>query len=137
MGLDTTIIKTGEQKLRNKDKISVIIPTYNAEKTIRRAINSVWTQDINCDIEILVCDDCSIDRTIQIARNMGAIILKNKKHTGGPNAGRNLGIRNANGNYIAFLDQDDEWLPDKLKLQMQKIKEGFDVVSSSKITQPE
>ena len=137
MGLDTIIIKTGEQKLRNRDKISVIIPTYNAERTIRRAINSVWTQNIDCDIEILVCDDCSTDRTTEIAKSMGAKIFKNREHTGGPNAGRNLGIRNASGKYFAFLDQDDEWLPDKLKLQMQKIEEGFDVVSSSKINRSE
>lgn len=101
------------------NKISVIIPTYNGEKTIENCIDSVLNQDGNFEIEILICDDCSIDNTINIATNKGCIIFKNQTNSGGPNKGRNLGIKNASGNYIAFLDQDDQWIDGKLNLQLR------------------
>jgi len=116
--------------------VSVIIPSYNGEQTIARAISSVLKQDGDFSIEILVCDDCSTDKTIEIAKQMKAIVLSNKKHIGGPNVGRNLGIRNAKGRYIAFLDQDDEWLPEKLETQLKQIKD-YDVISSDKIIRNE
>lgn len=119
-----------------KNKVSVIIPTFNGERTIERAIKSVLNQTADCEIEILVCDDCSIDNTVKIAKKLGAKIIKNAKHCGGPNAGRNLGITKATGNLIAFLDQDDEWLIEKLEIQLQQIGD-CDVVSSAKITRNE
>lgn len=112
-------------------KISVIIATYNGEKTIRRAIESVLNQ--NMDVEILICDDCSTDNTIKIAKKYNCIILKSDKNTGGPNAGRNRGIKHATGDCIAFLDQDDEWLPNKLETQLKEIQNGADFIYSSNI----
>ena len=114
--------------------VSVIIPTYNAEKTIKRAIDSVLSQ--NEDVEILICDDCSTDSTLTIALHYGLRLFQNNKHTGGPNAGRNIGIKAAKGEYIAFLDQDDEWLPGKLKKQLEVLKDA-DLVSSQSIIRVE
>lgn len=99
-------------------KISVIIPTFNGEKFLQKCIDSVLNQKGNFEIEILICDDCSTDNTINIAEKNKCVIFKNRLNSGGPNKGRNLGIKNATGDYIAFLDQDDEWLEDKLRLQL-------------------
>lgn len=112
-------------------KISVIIPTYNGEDTIDRAINSAVCQEGDFDIEILVCDDLSTDNTIERASRFPNVkVFYNNVHTGGPNAGRNLGIKNAKGDYIGFLDQDDEWLPDKLIKQIKEINNGAELVAS-------
>lgn len=111
-------------------KISVIIPTYNGEKTIERTIRSVVNQKCACEIEILVCDDCSTDRTVEIANQFNCRIFTNEKNSGGPNKGRNTGIRNATGDYLAFLDQDDEWCPDKLSEQIKYVENGAEFVYS-------
>jgi len=97
-------------------KVSVIIPTYNGERTIERAIVSVLRQGI--EVEILICDDCSTDRTIEIAKKHGCIIFKNEINSGGPNKGRNVGLKNATGDWVAFLDQDDIWIDGKLDIQL-------------------
>lgn len=92
--------------------VSVIIPTYNREKTIKRSINSVLNQTIE-DFEIIVVDDRSTDSTKEIIREyqkkdnrIKYVINKNLK---GPAGARNMGIREACGKYIAFLDSDDKW----------------------------
>ena len=113
--------------------VSVIIPTYNGEKTIGRAIKSVLNQTADCKFEILICDDCSTDKTVEIAMKYNCVILRKKNNSGGPNKGRNKGIKQARGNYIAFLDQDDEWLPDKIKKQLIEIKNGYEFIYSSNI----
>ena len=117
--------------------VSVIIPTYNGEKTILRAIDSVLNQVV--DVEILVCDDCSTDKTHEFVvwacdkLYSEIYFYENDKHTGGPNAGRNLGIKHATGDYVAFLDQDDEWLPGKLRKQLAEVKDGTELISSRPI----
>jgi Glycosyltransferases involved in cell wall biogenesis len=93
--------------------ISVIIPTYQAEDSIRRAIQSVVSSTYYEGIEIVVVDDCSDDTTCDIVKNMqeeyGNIKLYSmKENSGGPSAPRNLGIEKAQGKYITFLDDDDE-----------------------------
>jgi len=100
-------------------KVTVIIPTYNGEKTINRAVQSVLNQSVKIETEILICDDCSTDNTVYIAQKIGCTVFVNDKNSGGPNKGRNIGIINATGDYIAFLDQDDEWLPNKLEIQLR------------------
>jgi glycosyltransferase involved in cell wall biosynthesis len=100
-------------------KVSLIIPTFNGEKTIERAIVSVLNQKGDFEIEILICDDCSTDNTIEIAKKYGCKIFQNEINSGGPNKGRNAGIKHSTGDYIAFLDQDDEWLEEKLELQLR------------------
>jgi glycosyltransferase involved in cell wall biosynthesis len=120
-----------------RTKVSVIIPTYNSEKTIERAIKSVLSQHgiyLQFDIEILICDDCSTDNTISLCKNYSRVkIFRNNTNSGGPNWGRNKGITNATGKVICFLDHDDEWLPEKIKLQLKEINKGYEFVYSPSI----
>lgn len=99
--------------------ITVVIPTFNRENTIKRCIKSVLNQTYN-DIEVIVVDDNSTDNTFKIISQMADNRIRyhrNKKNVGAC-ASRNLGISMAKGDYIAFQDSDDEWLPEKLKKQI-------------------
>jgi len=96
--------------------ISVIICTYNRANLLPRAILSVQKQTLQ-PLEIIVIDDGSTDNTIQVLKNFKKIRVISKKNSGISSA-RNLGIKLSCGKYIAFLDDDDEWHEDKLKLQM-------------------
>jgi glycosyltransferase involved in cell wall biosynthesis len=103
--------------------ISVIIPVYNSEKTIKECLLSVIKQTI-LPYEIIVVDDGSSDRSLLISsefKNTQKLInLRIIKQTnGGPSKARNTGIRNSKGNWIAFLDSDDIWLPNKLEEQLK------------------
>lgn len=101
-------------------KVSVIIPTYNRAKLVDRAINSVLVQTFK-DFELLIVDDVSTDNTQQIVeqfRDERIKIIHHQKNKGG-SAARNTGIKMAMGEYIAFLDDDDEWIPTKLEKQMR------------------
>ncbi len=112
-------------------KVSVVIPTYNGERTIRRAIESVIAQTAVAEFEILICDDCSTDGTLAIASKYPQCqLFANHEHSGGPNAGRNMGIKHATGEVIAFLDQDDEWLSDKVQNQLKQLNEGYEFIYS-------
>ncbi|MDT2926297.1 glycosyltransferase family 2 protein [Lactococcus lactis] len=109
--------------------ISVIIPTYNREKTIERAIKSVINQenDLNnkYDLEIIIVDDCSSDNTLKVVKSMdndSIKIIALESNVGANNA-RNIGIKYANGDYIAFQDSDDEWIPGKLNKQLSIFKQ--------------
>lgn len=95
-------------------EVSVIIPVYNREKTIRRCLMSVLTQTLK-PLEIILIDDGSTDKTIKIAEEISSSIIIIKQNHKGAQAARNLGILNAKGEYIAFLDSDDEWLPELLE----------------------
>jgi glycosyltransferase involved in cell wall biosynthesis len=99
--------------------VSVIIPAYNAERTLQRAIDSVLAQDYQ-PIEIIVVDDGSKDGTSEIAAGYlhNALRLLRLPRNRGEGGVLNEGIANAKGEYIAFLDADDEWLPTKLTRQV-------------------
>ena len=106
-------------------KISVIIPTYNRKKYIRRAIDSVIRQSYK-PFEIIVIDDGSTDGTYELIKqsySSSQISLKKQKNNGVSSA-RNKGIKLANGDWIAFLDSDDEWFKNKLELQVREIKKS-------------
>jgi glycosyltransferase involved in cell wall biosynthesis len=117
-------------------KVSVIIPTHNSEKTLERALQSVRSQTADCEIEILLCDDHSHDQEwlARIAGKYDCSLLHVSERSGGPNFGRNLGIRNATGDVIAFLDHDDEWIREKLEIQIKEINNGAEFVYSPSIT---
>lgn len=106
--------------------ISVIIPLYNSEKTIRETLESVFGQTFS-DFEIIAVNDGSKDSTLDILATIKDPRLKVFSY---PNAGispsRNRGIFHAEGEFIAFLDRDDLWTPDKLELQLKALQENPD-----------
>lgn len=96
--------------------ISVIIPTFNRKWAVGRAVDSVLQQTFT-DFELIVVDDGSTDGTAELLQRYGAAVGCLRQPNRGVSAARNLGIANARGALIAFLDSDDLWLPDKLKHQ--------------------
>lgn len=102
--------------------ISVVIPTYNREKTIEKCLESVTHQTYKPH-EIILVDDGSKDDTIKIAESIKCSNLKIiKQNRKGAQRARNTGIMNASGNYIAFIDSDDEWLPTLLEEEVMQLK---------------
>ena len=108
-------------------KISVVIPTFNREKLLRRALDSVIGQSLQ-PFEIIVVDDGSTDST-------GAVIKNNHQEdviylfqpNGGVSSARNRGVKFARGDWLAFLDSDDEWLPTKLAKQAKALSDEPDL----------
>ncbi|MFV0297294.1 MAG: glycosyltransferase family 2 protein [Hyphomicrobiaceae bacterium] len=100
-------------------EVSVIIPVYNRERTIARAICSVLKQSYQ-NFEIIVVDDASVDSTIAVVEGLHCdrITVLQHDHNRGTAAARNSAICLARGDYIAFLDSDDEWFPGKLEAQI-------------------
>ena len=96
--------------------ISVIIPVYNREQTIRRAVESVLKQTYK-DFEIIVIDDGSTDNTVSQLKGLPVQLISQENR--GVSHARNVGIKASKGEYIALLDSDDEWLPQKLEKQIQ------------------
>ena len=101
-------------------KISVIIPTFNRKKTIGRAIQSVKNQSLS-PFEILIIDDGSKDGTEEWVKEKFQNIKYIYQNNQGVSSARNIGIENAYGDWVAFLDSDDEWLPNKLNEQVKAI----------------
>src|SRR5215470_6206596 len=99
-------------------KVSVIIPTHNRAEFLRSAITSVLNQTFQ-DFEIIIIDDVSKDHTREVITNFNDTRIKliHNQVSKGAAGSRNIGIMNAICEYIAFLDDDDEWLPEKLKIQ--------------------
>ena len=99
-------------------EFSVIIPAYNVSGIIGRAIRSAAAQTFS-PLEILVIDDCSTDDTVEVVRALGreipSIRLLSTPANSGPSAARNVGLRAAQGDWIALLDSDDAWRPGRLK----------------------
>ena len=102
-------------------KISVIIPTYNRKKTLARAIQSVMNQSLS-PFEILIIDDGSNDGTEEWVKENFQNIKYIYQNNRGVSSARNIGIENANGDWVAFLDSDDEWLSNKLHEQVIAIE---------------
>lgn len=108
--------------ITDRKTVSAVIPSYNREKTIRRCINSVLRQTYEVS-EIIVVDDGSTDRTLEIlAEEYRETVKVIKQSHKGAQAARNAGILAAKGEYIAFLDSDDEWMEKKIELQMQALE---------------
>ena len=101
-------------------KISVIIPTFNRKKTLGRAIQSVSNQSLS-PFEILIIDDGSNDGTKEWVKESPQDIKYIYQNNQGVSSARNKGIKYAYGDWIAFLDSDDEWLPNKLYEQVKAI----------------
>jgi glycosyltransferase involved in cell wall biosynthesis len=100
--------------------ISIVIPTYDRLAYLRDAVNSVLAQTVS-DWELIVVDDGSTDDTVSWLESLGDPRLRivRHRHTGCPALLRNVGIELATAEWIAFLDSDDKWLPEKLERQLQ------------------
>ncbi len=105
------------EKKQKKPLISVIIPTYNRGWIIKEAIDSVLSQDYR-DFELIIVDDGSTDNTLEILNSYQDDITVLRQNNHGVSAARNLGIMAASGRFVAFLDSDDLWLPQKLSSQV-------------------
>jgi glycosyltransferase involved in cell wall biosynthesis len=97
--------------------LTVLIPTYNRAHLLARAVRSALACGLRDGDEILVVDDGSTDQTRDVVAGFGPPVRLVEAAHGGAGAARNVGLRHAGGALIAFLDSDDEWMPDKLQLQ--------------------
>ena len=103
----------------DRTKVTAIVPVYNRERTVKRAIDSILFQS-HMPEEIIVVDDCSTDRTREVLEGYGERIVRiYLPRNSGPSKARNEGIRHARSDWIAFLDSDDCWKKDKLKNQLE------------------
>lgn len=98
--------------------ISAVIPVYNGELFLSETLDSVFAQTY-ASIEVIVVDDGSKDNSAEIVARYKPAIKYFWQENGGPGRARNAGIRAASGDYIAFLDHDDIWLPEKLEVQAE------------------
>ena len=108
----------------NKPFFTVVIPTYNRAELLKEAIQSVFDQTFE-NFELIVIDDHSTDKTKDVVSSFHDSRIKYilNDHAKGGAGTRNAGIFRAKGEWIAFLDDDDIWLPKKLELQYKKIQE--------------
>jgi glycosyltransferase involved in cell wall biosynthesis len=122
--------------------VSIITPTYNSAAFVRDTIESVQAQTFE-DWEMHIVDDCSTDDTMDVLRTMAdadpRLKITRLPDNSGPAVARNTGITNATGRYIAFVDADDMWLPQKLERQLAFMRErgspfsytGYDKIDES------
>lgn len=106
--------------------VSIITPCHNSESYIERAIESVLAQTYQ-NWELLICDDCSTDNSAEIikaytSKDPRIKYFKTEKASGSPTKPRNICIENSKGLFIAFLDSDDIWLPNKLEEQINLLE---------------
>jgi glycosyltransferase involved in cell wall biosynthesis len=101
-------------------KISVVIPAYNAAPFLARCLESVFAQTLKLE-EVIVVDDTSTDNTASLAEELGAKVIR-RAVNGGLSAARNSGIQHASSEWIALLDADDRWMPEKLERQVACIR---------------
>ena len=116
-------------KFDNSPLVSVVVPVFNGERYIQEAIESVYSQTYS-NLEIIVVDDGSTDSSATKLAKFKSITYKQQNNSG-PAVARNLGVQLARGEYIAFLDQDDVWMPRKLEEQVACFSEApnFGLVS--------
>ncbi len=111
------------KQLLEQPLVSVIIPTYNRADLIGHTLDSAINQSYR-NLEIIVIDDGSVDNTEEVVKAIGDSRIRYIRHQtncGGSTA-RNTGIEAARGEYIAFLDSDDIWVPNKIQLQLASIQ---------------
>jgi teichuronic acid biosynthesis glycosyltransferase TuaG len=107
--------------------VSVVMPAHNAATTIARAVESVTGQSLS-DLELLVVDDASTDNTRELlqflAKSDARVVPLATRTQGGAAVARNVAIDRASGRYLAFLDADDSWAPEKLARQIGRMEEA-------------
>lgn len=116
----------------NSPNVSVIIPTFNGASYISQAVSSaLMSRDVS--VEVIVIDDQSTDDTWRILEGFAGKIRHLRQDRGGPYKARNLGARHASGEWLAFLDADDDWLPEKLAKQLGVADENTALVYTDRI----
>jgi len=115
--------------IMEKNLVSVITPTYNRGELFKETIQSVLNQTYH-NFEYIIIDDGSTDNTKEIVQSFQDKRIKyiNQQHVGTPASGRNNGIRIAKGEYIAFLDSDDVWFPQKLEIQLNEFQKNAEIL---------
>lgn len=108
-------------------RVSAVVPAYNAEKYIARSIDSILNQTRRPD-EIIIVDDGSTDGTAEIIKNYGDKVRYIHQENAGASVARNTGVNASKGEWIAFLDCDDEWLEDHILQQVELIERNPEVV---------
>ena len=108
-----------------KPTVSIILPVYNRAATLARCVESVRAQTF-ADWELIAVDDASSDASVAALASFAEPRLRILRHerNGGPSAARNTALRAARGEFVALLDSDDEWLPQKLAVQMALLQAG-------------
>ena len=125
----------GFLRISSNPLISVVMPVHNGERYIEKSIRSVIMQTYD-NLELIVIDDLSTDSTEKIVKDLceedkRVIYIKNSQNIGTARS-RNRGLEQSKGDYVAFLDADDMWKPEKLKVQLQKLEsKKADLVYSS------
>src|SRR6267143_1280624 len=114
-------VKLANHEIKPMPLISVIIPTYNRERFVIKAIDSILNQTVK-DYEIIVIDDGSTDGTRTALEAYSKKIRYIYQENAGVSSARNAGIKKAQGEWMAFLDSDDEWTKDYLSTQMAHIR---------------
>lgn len=112
-----------------RSQISVIVPVYNAERYIRQCLDSVLSQDF-ADFEIIIVDDGSTDSSFSVCKEYAEKDERIKlfhKENSGPSATRNFALREADGDYIIFLDSDDYWLDNTVLGYLYKTAQKYDL----------
>lgn len=106
-----------EKTIKATPAVSVVIPAYNRERCVAAAVESVFAQTFK-DLEVIAVDDGSSDGTRDVLETFGKRIRLIRQDNQGVSSARNAGVRAARGKWIAFLDSDDRWHPDKLERQI-------------------
>lgn len=121
------------ERINDEPLVSVVIPTHNREDKIISAIESVRNQTY-AHIEIVVVDDASTDNTLlcleqykERLENKDLLVICHLDKNGGPAHARNYGVSRSRGDYIAFHDDDDQWHPDKLAIQMEQLQHDKEI----------
>ena len=111
-------------------RVSVIVPTYNRAELLPRAVQSVLSQDFT-DLELLIVDDGSTDNTAEVVRELQAqddrVRYLKLQENRGVGFARDIGLRYSHGEFIAWIDADDIWLPGKLEKQVEALDARPDI----------
>lgn len=123
-----------KSEMVSKPLVSIIMPLFNSERFVLQAVDSVISQKYPM-WELLIIDDASTDSSLSMLEKYKAderiTVITLKENSGSPVKPRNLGIKHANGQLIAFIDSDDVWLPEKLNMQVEQLmKTGAHIVCS-------
>lgn len=122
----------GKKHFEDTSRVSIIMPAFNCQKYIAKAIESVLFQSFG-DFELIIINDGSTDSTLPIIKSFASrdsrIVVIDQQNSGKPSIARNAGLKHAKGEYLCFLDADDFYHPDKIKLSLELLDKNPDVAA--------